>query len=71
MANKTAVKGTKKGASLDKKVAPAVKNLRGGGPLGPSGKVRYRAVVSCKLKGYRLTPRSPFFAAARRRRPRQ
>jgi hypothetical protein len=38
MANKTAVKGTKKGASLDKKVAPAVKNLRGGGPLGPSGK---------------------------------
>jgi hypothetical protein len=30
MTTKTAVKGTKKGASLDKKVAPAVKNLRGG-----------------------------------------
>jgi hypothetical protein len=29
MATKTVVKGTKKGASLDKKVAPAVKNLRG------------------------------------------
>ena len=28
MATKTAVKGTKKGASLEKKVAPAVKNLR-------------------------------------------
>jgi|HubBroStandDraft_2_1064218.scaffolds.fasta_scaffold4558944_1 hypothetical protein len=27
MATKTAVKGTKKGASLEKKVAPAVKNL--------------------------------------------
>ncbi len=33
MATKTAVKGTKKGASLEKKVAPAVKNLsRGKGP---------------------------------------
>ncbi len=29
MATKTAVKSTKKGASLEKKVAPAVKNLRG------------------------------------------
>ena len=28
MATKTAVKGTKKGASLSKQVAPAVKNLR-------------------------------------------
>ena len=28
MATKTAVKGTKKGAALGKKVAPAVKNLR-------------------------------------------
>jgi hypothetical protein len=29
MATKTAVKGTKKGTALGKKVAPAVKNLRG------------------------------------------
>jgi hypothetical protein len=28
MATKTAVKGTKKAASLEKKAAPAVKNLR-------------------------------------------
>jgi hypothetical protein len=30
MATKTAVKGTKKGSSLEKKAAPAVKNLRPG-----------------------------------------
>jgi hypothetical protein len=36
MATKTAVKGTKNGASLDKKIAPAVKNLRNV-PL-PNGK---------------------------------
>jgi hypothetical protein len=30
MATKTAVKGSKKGASLEKKAAPAVKNLRTG-----------------------------------------
>jgi hypothetical protein len=35
MATKTAVKGTKKGASLDKKVAPAVKNLKSYGPVNP------------------------------------
>jgi hypothetical protein len=37
MATKTAVKGTKKGAALDKKVAPAVKNLRGGPTYGKNG----------------------------------
>jgi hypothetical protein len=31
MATKKALKGSKKGASLGKKVAPAVKNLRGAG----------------------------------------
>jgi hypothetical protein len=36
MATKTAVKGTKKGASLGKKIAPAVKNLKSYNPVLPA-----------------------------------